>query len=428
METDVPHVQVKFYTKQSRYSVPDTPFSVPATVQTDDLSSLINGLISEPLETETNLEFDFLVEGEFLRISLEKHLEQKNISTESVVEIEYVERHPAPRPEDSLNHDDWVSCVHSTGNKILTGCYDNTLRLWTTKGDSILTIPGHTQPVKCVSWIKNDSSDKQSFMSGSHDQTVLLWQWDEKSNEVDCVHSCRGHAGSVDCVAVDQSGQRFCSGSWDKMLKLWSAVINHDEEGPEEEENPKKKKKTSGQKVQTRVPMLTLSGHSEGVSAVAWLEEQEVCTASWDHTIRLWDLEKAAQKSSLQGNKVFLDMSYSPMNRLLVTGSSDRHVRLWDPRSSDGAIVKCSYTSHSGWVSSVAWSASNEHQFISGSYDNLMKLWDKRSPKAPLFNLVGHTDKILAVDWSIPTLMMSGGADNQLRLFQYDELKTSPGS
>ncbi|XP_060573144.1 ribosome biogenesis protein WDR12 homolog [Ruditapes philippinarum] len=208
METDVPHVQVKFYTKQSRYSVPDTPFSVPATVQTDDLSSLINGLISEPLETETNLEFDFLVEGEFLRISLEKHLEQKNISTESVVEIEYVERHPAPRPEDSLNHDDWVSCVHSTGNKILTGCYDNTLRLWTTKGDSILTIPGHTQPVKCVSWIKNDSSDKQSFMSGSHDQTVLLWQWDEKSNEVDCVHSCRGHAGSVDCVAVDQSGQR----------------------------------------------------------------------------------------------------------------------------------------------------------------------------------------------------------------------------
>jgi ribosome biogenesis protein YTM1 len=76
-------------------------------------------------------------------------------------------------------------------------------------------------------------------------------------------------------------------------------VINPDEEGPEEEENPKKKKKTSGQKVQTRVPMLTLSGHSEGVSAVAWLEEQDVCTASWDHTIRLWDLEKAAQKSSL---------------------------------------------------------------------------------------------------------------------------------
>lgn len=37
---------------------------------------------------------------------------------------------------------------------ILTGCYDNTIHLWSLKGDAILTIPGHTQPVKCVSWIK----------------------------------------------------------------------------------------------------------------------------------------------------------------------------------------------------------------------------------------------------------------------------------
>ena len=51
--------------------------------------------------------------------------------------------------------------------------------------------------------------------------------------------------------------------------------------------------------VQTRVPILTLSGHTEAVSGVTWLGEQEVCTASWDHTLRLWDLEKAEQKASM---------------------------------------------------------------------------------------------------------------------------------
>ena len=45
------------------------------------------------------------------------------------------------------------------------------------------------------------------------------------------------------------------------------------------------------------------------------------------------------------------------------------------------------------------------------------------SPKAPLYNMTGHMDKVLAVDWSIPSLMMSGGADNQLKIFQYQDIK-----
>ena len=54
-----------------------------------------------------------------------------------------------------------------------------------------------------------DESDPVStFVTGSHDQTALVWQWNRDTNEVDCRLSCRGHAASVDCVAVAPTGEQ----------------------------------------------------------------------------------------------------------------------------------------------------------------------------------------------------------------------------
>lgn len=58
-----------------------------------------------------NVEFDFLVLGELLRLSLYEHLQERGVTLEATVDVEYVERTPAPQPQDSLLHDDWVSGV-----------------------------------------------------------------------------------------------------------------------------------------------------------------------------------------------------------------------------------------------------------------------------------------------------------------------------
>ena len=42
--------------------------------------------------------------------------------------------------------------------RILSGCYDNTLHLWTSKGKHQLTIPGHTGPIKAVAWVSFDDT------------------------------------------------------------------------------------------------------------------------------------------------------------------------------------------------------------------------------------------------------------------------------
>ena len=51
------------------------------------------------------------------------------------------------------------------GDLVLTGCYDNTVNIWSVSGAKVLVIPGHTQPVKTVAWINKDT-----FVSGGGDQ------------------------------------------------------------------------------------------------------------------------------------------------------------------------------------------------------------------------------------------------------------------
>ena len=50
-------------------------------------------------------------------------------------------------------------------------------------------------------------------------------------------------------------------------------------------------------------------------------------TSSWDHTIKMWDLEMGGMKGELVGNKSFFDLSYSRLNHTVITASADRTIR-----------------------------------------------------------------------------------------------------
>lgn len=178
------------------------------------------------------------------------------------------------------------------------------------------------------------------------------------------------------------------------------------------------------------------------MSACRWLDETTVSTGSWDHSIKLWDVFVGQEKRTLKSaSKIYLALDYSPHNKLIAAGLNDPIVRLYDPNSDEGNLVKISLSSHAGWCSSVCWSKTDSNLLVTGSYDTNAKLWDIRkyfqnkkkkslklwnfkckfyfnSTKTSLYDLLGHEDKVLCVDWSIKNLILTGSADNTFKMYK----------
>ena len=70
---------------------------------------------------------------------------------------------------------------------------------------------------------------------------------------------------------------------------------------------------------------------------------------------------------------------------------------------------------HVGSVYQVAWS-SDSRLLVSGSKDSTLKVWDVKSKKMKV-DLPGHADEVYSVDWSPDgDSVASGGKDRNMKL------------
>ncbi|KAG4969691.1 hypothetical protein JHK84_035802 [Glycine max] len=400
-------VQVRFVTKLGEpYKVPTTAIAIPADLARLGLSSLVNALLQSNDADHQPEPFDFLIDGEFVRMSLEQFLLAKGISAERILEIEYA-RAVAPRKEEDPSlHDDWVSAVDGSSS-----------RVWKGAGLCTHILEGHSDAITSISIINPKGEETVTVATASKDRTLRLWKLnagDHVNNpmRVRAYKILRGHKSSVQCVAVQTAGEMVCSASWDCTINLWQT-----NDFNAEDDLVSKKRKIGAQVEESQLEgeaFTTLVGHTQCVSAVVWPQRESIYSASWDHSIRKWDVETGKNLTDLFCGKVLncLDIG-GEGSTLIAAGGSDPVIRIWDPRKPGTSAPVFQFSSHMSWVSACKWHDQSWFHLLSASYDGKVMLWDLRTAW-PLSVIESHSDKVLSADWWKSNSVISGGADSKL--------------
>ncbi|KAJ3342213.1 cross-pathway control WD-repeat protein cpc2 [Gonapodya sp. JEL0774] len=217
-----------------------------------------------------------------------------------------------------------------------------------------------------------------------------------------------GHEGWVTCIATtSENPDMILSGSRDKSVIVWKLT------------------REAGDGSEYGKPYKSLRGHNHFVQDLAISSDGSFAlSASWDKTIRLWDLSTGQTRGRFVGHtNDVLSVAFSADNRQIISGSRDRTIKLWN------TLAECKYTvsdgdAHSEWVSCVRVSPNPQNPVIvSGGWDRMVKVWDLTKMKLKT-NHIGHTGYVNTVTISPDgSLCATGGRDGTTMLWDLNEGK-----
>jgi guanine nucleotide-binding protein subunit beta-2-like 1 protein len=217
-----------------------------------------------------------------------------------------------------------------------------------------------------------------------------------------------GHGDWVTQVSTNpQYPEMLISSSRDKSLIVWSLTKDASAYG---------------------LPIKRLKGHNHFVSDVVVSScGQFAVSASWDKTLRLWDIERGVTSTRFVGHKHdVLSVAFSADNRQIISCGRDKSIKLWNTLgelkwSQEGK------NGHNEWVSTVQFSPTTQNPVIvSGGWDNTVKVWHLSN-----FHLKtefrGHNGFVNSVTVSPDgSLAASGGQDGCAKLWDLGDAAQNP--
>jgi len=174
---------------------------------------------------------------------------------------------------------------------------------------------------------------------------------------------------------------------------------------------------------------ITFNGHGRSVVTCLQFDDDKILSGSDDHSINVSSTRDGTLLRRMRGHEGGV-WALEYLGNTLVSGSTDRTVRIWDIETGECTHVFGGHTSTVRCLQIMDGDKPGEKVFVTGSRDSSLRVWRLPKPKDPHYDferddgpnpfflrkLAGHTQSVRAIAGQ-DDLLVSGSYDNNVKLW-----------